>query len=110
MPLEVHSIELDQTRVVRWTMRADARLSSIDTTLAETIRGLRSKRRQLYSVCCLLWAALRTENPFSRPEDLAEYLDTGKKQLDAMKVIQLMLEEAGYLKSAKKKPRLSGST
>lgn len=98
-------VTLDRPRFIRWTPRADARLSSFGANVDDTILSMKDRHKILYALCLLLWCACtdREEFPYKEPVDVADNLATVKAQHDAMTAVRAMLQEAGVLKESKKK-------
>ena len=108
------SVELDLARKVRWTSRAEARLSSVDYNIDRAMEDLTQSRKRLYAMCLFIWAGLQDRlHPFAAPEDVAQYLESGEQQVSAIAIINAMLDEAGLLEPANedaKKKSLSAET
>lgn len=96
-------IQLDRAREVRWTKTARARMSRVDYSFELAIQDMANRRRFLYAVCVFIWSALvDLENPWDKPEQLAEVLMSEDKLSEALKAIEAMLDEAGLKKESKK--------
>lgn len=86
-------VKLDKEREIAWTMRAQARNSSLSHPVEFTSLVKGSKR--LYALCAIVWAGLvDRDHEFEAPEDIAEFLSTAEQQLEAMKSVKAMIAEA----------------
>ena len=96
-------LTLDQPREIRWSLRAEARLSSVGLDFATAVSRL-NRRQGLYALCALVWAALvDRDQPFATPEDLAEHLPGPTEQTAALAALRTAATAAGLLKEAPKK-------
>lgn len=88
------SIKLgDRVFLLKWTDRAEARLSSLDRP--PTFADLRRPKRCYYAMCAIIWASIvERGHPYLEPEDLAESLKTQEQIAMATNAIGMMLEEA----------------
>lgn len=105
----MHTVNLDHDRELKWTLRAQARLSSL--VRPPSIADLRKPRRGFYALLAFVWASLVDVEAFASPEDLAEYFGTAEKQIAGMKALfEAVNEGSGKLSEQKNESSVSGQS
>jgi hypothetical protein len=102
-------ITLDRARRIRWDLRAESRLGSLDRPPAYRELASRNPRRALYALCAHVWAALVAADAedFSSFEDVAAQLEKKEVQVAAFEALIAALRLAGVLADEKKTPEPS---
>lgn len=87
------SIKLDRVYEIKWTHRAEARLSSLERP--PLFADMHKPRKGFYAMCAFIWAAIvERGHRFVDPEEVAEFLVTEEQIATAVDAVGAMIEEA----------------